>query len=181
GRHVGVDEPGRDHVDGDAARTVLARQGAGEADETGLGGRVVGLAGLAEQADHGGDEDDAAAPEPHHGPDGPLGDAVGAREVGVDDVGEGLLLHHRQEGVLGDAGVGDQDLDRALLRLDLVEGGLDVGHAGHVAPDAEEPLRRLSRAVGDGDGVAGGGEFTGDREAYAAIASGDEYRASHDT
>src|SRR5690606_5477991 len=43
GRHVGVDEPGRDHVDGDAARTVLARQRAGEADETGLGGRVVGL------------------------------------------------------------------------------------------------------------------------------------------
>ncbi|GAA2907008.1 hypothetical protein GCM10020220_115280 [Nonomuraea rubra] len=119
--------------------------------------------------------------EPHHGPDGPLGDAVGAGEVGVDDVGEGLLLHHRQQGVLGDAGVGDQDLDRAVLGLDLVEGGLDVGGAGDVAAHAEQALGRLPRSVGDRDGVACRGEFTGDREAYAAIAPGDEYRACHET
>ena len=84
-----------------------------------------------------------------------------------------------QQRVLGDARVGDEHLDRALLGLDLVEGGVDVGRAGHVAAHAEQPLGRLSGAVGDGDGVAGRGEFAGDREADAAIAAGDEDRASH--
>ena len=66
GGHVGRDGPGRDDVDGDAARAELAGQRAGEADEAGLGGGVVGLAGRAEQADDRRHEDDAARRGPAH-------------------------------------------------------------------------------------------------------------------
>jgi hypothetical protein len=48
GGHIGVDEPRRDDVDGDAARRHLLREpGACEAHHAGLGGGVVGLAGHA--------------------------------------------------------------------------------------------------------------------------------------
>ena len=77
--------PGRDDVDGDAARPELAGQRAGEADEPGLRRRVVGLPGRAEQPDDRRDEDDPPLAGPQHPLGGPLGDAVGGRQVGVDD------------------------------------------------------------------------------------------------
>src|ERR1700761_7541264 len=58
--HGGLDISGSDGVDGDGAAGELAGEGLCEADESGLGGSVVGLAGLAGLADHRGDVDDAA-------------------------------------------------------------------------------------------------------------------------
>src|SRR5205807_704497 len=43
-----VDHPRGDRVDGDAVASQLHAQGAGQADHSRLGGRVVGLAGVAE-------------------------------------------------------------------------------------------------------------------------------------
>src|SRR5205807_8102248 len=80
--------------------------------------------------------------------------------------------------VPGDAGVGHQHLDRALLLLDLLEGLLDLLGVGDVTPDGKETLRRFAGAEGDGDLVTCVGEGSGDGEADAPIASGDEYRAA---
>ena len=46
-------------------------------------------------------------------PAGAAGAAEGAREIGVDDVGEVGIRHTHQKSVAGDAGVGDDDLDGA--------------------------------------------------------------------
>ena len=51
------------------------------------------------------------------------------------------------QGVGGDAGVGDQHLDRAVGRLDLGEGGLDRGGVGDVAAHVERALGRAAAAV----------------------------------
>ena len=59
-------------------------------------------------------------------PGRPLGDAVRAGEVGVDDALERLLAHPQQQRVVGDAGVGDQHLDRPELGLDRAERGVDL-------------------------------------------------------
>ena len=58
--HVGLDEAGRDSIDGDPTRGQLARQGAGHADEARLGRDVANLAGVAHLADDRGEIDDAA-------------------------------------------------------------------------------------------------------------------------
>ena len=56
-RHVGVDEAGRDDVDGDVARRVLARDRLRGADERRLGRGVGGLPGVAHLADDAREED----------------------------------------------------------------------------------------------------------------------------
>ena len=85
--------------------------------------------------------------------------------------------HAQQQRVARDAGVGDDDLDRAELRLDLGEGGVDRCGIGHVGADGEGSVRALAGAGGDGDAVALRHELLGDGEADAAVAAGDEYGA----
>src|SRR5690242_209053 len=139
GGHVGVDQSGGDDVGGDVAGAELAGDRAGEADQPGLGRGVVGLAGRAEQPDDRGDEDEPAVPGPQHAAGGPLGDPERAGQVGVQHPGELLLAHPQQQRVVGDSGVGHQHLHRALLRLDLGEGSVDLLQVGDVAPHAEQP------------------------------------------
>ena len=102
--------------------------------------------------------------------DGALGHPVGAGQVGVEDGGEVSSFIIAQQRVLGDAGVGDQHLDRALLGLDLPKAASTSAMLVTSQLDAEQPLGRLAGAVGDGDLVAGRGERAGDREADAAVA-----------
>ncbi len=77
---------------------------------------------------------------------------------------------------MGDAGVGDQHLDRAVLGLDGREGGLDRLGVGDVAPDVERALGGATAAGGHRDLVAVGDERLGDRAADAAVAAGDQRR-----
>ena len=58
------------------------------------------------------------------------------------------------KGVPGDAGVGDQDLDRSEGRFDLGECRLDLGWIGDIALDREHTSGHLTTAVGRGDPVA---------------------------
>ena len=58
--HLGLDQPGRDGVDGDLARRQLARHRLGEADDARLGGGVGRLPGVAHHADHRAHVDDAS-------------------------------------------------------------------------------------------------------------------------
>ena len=174
GRHVGLDEARGDDVGGDVAAAELARDRAGHADEAGLRRGVVDLAGAAEQADDARDQDDAAELGLQHALRRALDDAERAAEVGVDDVGEVLLRHPQQQRVARDARVGDDDLDRSELLLDLGEGRIDRGGVGHIRADGERTIRSLAAAGGHRDTVALGDELFGDRVADAAIATGDE-------
>ena len=139
GGHVAVHEPRRDHVRGDVPRAELAGERPGEADQARLGGGVVGLAAGAVQADDGGDEDHPAAAHLHHAAHRALGDPVGAGQVGVEHVGEGILLDQRQQLVLGDPGVGDEHLDRTLVLLDRGERGVNGRGVPDVARTTDSP------------------------------------------
>ena len=66
---------------------------------------------------------------PQHALGGPLGDAVGGGEVGVDHRGEVVLAHAQEQPVVGDAGVRHEHLDRAELRLDRGERGVDLSRS----------------------------------------------------
>ena len=114
-----------------------------------------------------------------HARRGPLGDPVGAGEVGVDDAGERLLAHPQQQRVVGHAGVGHQHLDRAELGLDRAERGVDLLGRRDVALHAEQALGRAAAAVGHGDPVAVRRERPRDRQADAAIAAGDQDGSSY--
>lgn len=172
--HVGFDEAGGDDVGGDVAGAEFAGDGAGHADEAGFGGGVVDLAGVAVEADDGGDVDDAAAFVFEEALGGALGDAEGTGEVGVNDGGEVVFAHAHEEGVFGDACVGDDDADRAVFCFYGGEGGIDGGGVGDVCLDGEEFLGGLAGAVGDGDVVPCVFEGGGDGVANAAVAAGDE-------
>ena len=148
-------------------------------DQPGLAGRVVGLAGRAEQPDDGGHEDHPAAAGADHLGAGPLGHPVGGGEVRVEDLGEVLLLHAHQQPVAGDPGVADQHLDRALVLLDLGERAVDGLGVGDVALHAEQAVGRAAAAVRDRDRVALLGEGAGDRQPDPPVAAGHQHRSAH--
>ncbi len=125
GGHVGVDEAGRHAVDGDAAAAEFARQRARHAGHAGLGGRVVGLAGVAGGADHRGDVDDAAVALLHHGAHHGAAQAEDRLQVGVEHGVPVLVLHAHGEHVARDAGVVDQHVQPAVLLDDGVDQRLD--------------------------------------------------------
>ena len=82
--------------------------------------------------------------------------------------------HPQDQGVVGDAGVGHQHLDRAVGLLDLREGGVHRGGVGDVAAHVERPVGGTAVAGRDGDLVAHREERLGDGAADAAVAAGDE-------
>ena len=93
-----------------------------------------------------------------------------------------LVLHPHREAVPGDAGIVDEDVERAQRRLGLARQGLDLGTfsevAGqHGAVPAELGRERVERlAAGAGDRHAGAlrPERAGDGAAQAARGAGDE-------
>src|SRR5699024_9798903 len=173
--HLGVDVAGRDHVRGDAARAELTGQRAGDADQAGLGGRVVDLSRRSVQPHHRADEHDAALLLAHHRLDDPLDRAEGAGEVGVQHRLEGVVAHPQQQLVVGDPGVRDQHLDRSVRLLDGLDRRVEAVAVGDVRGDGEGPLRAaLARAAGDRHPVPAAEELPGDRAADAAVPSGDQ-------
>src|SRR5690606_39484421 len=130
--HVGADVAGGYRVDGDAVARVFLRQRDGEAVHAGLGRGVVGLAVLALLAVDGTDLHDPAPLAVAHAVDHRAGDVEHRVEVGVDHVLP-LFGGHLVEGaVAGDAGVVDQDVDRAQRLLDLTHHRFGVPGAGDV-------------------------------------------------
>ena len=103
----------------------------------------------------------------------------GTRQVGVDDRVEVLVAHAQEQLVTGETGVGDEDLDRALVLLDLGEGGVDSRGVRHVATDAEEPFRWLPGPVRDRDAVAVRRQGARDGQADPPVPPGDEHAAAH--
>lgn len=92
---------------------TLLGQSLGEANHGQLGGRVVGLAKVAEQTGSGGGVDDTTEllfPEVRPGGAGAL---VGASDMDLHDQVPVLILHVLQADIAEDAGVVEQDVNSA--------------------------------------------------------------------
>jgi hypothetical protein len=109
--------------------------------------------------------------------------AVDAGEVGVEDGLPVLVLHPHQQLVAGDAGVVDEDRDRAEFLARPLDQGVStaagIGHVEHApaAKRAEALADRLRAGLagrGADDGRALRGQFIGDRRADAAAGAGDQ-------
>ncbi|KAI3479441.1 hypothetical protein L1887_58459 [Cichorium endivia] len=132
GSHGGTGVGG-DRVGENVVLLALDAERVGEADDAGLGSRVVGLAKVAVDADgRGGVDDTAVLLLLEDGPGG-VADAVGAAEVRVEH-GVPLLVRHGGERLVAqDTGIVDDDVDRAkgvdgrlddlLAVLDRADGG----------------------------------------------------------
>ena len=158
------DQARGDGVGGDVELALFQRQRAGEADQAGLGGRVVGLAGVAPVRARG-DVDHAAPLSFHHGGQGRPGAVVGAFQDGVDHGVPVRFRHLEQVLVAGEAGVVDQDVDAAVGARCL------VGHGPHLAVVADVQHGADGLEAGflqAGDSLAHGvGVDVGDHDARA--------------
>ena len=189
--HGGVDGEGRDGVGGDALAGELGGDGLGHGDHAALRRRVVGLAGRGGLAGGGGDRDDPAPPAGDHVADRRLDAVERAGEVDVEGPLPLLGGDVLEADEPGDGGAGDEDLDRAERRADLLVGGLDRALGRRRRPGSRSRERRRHRAraavavggvaveVEDGDGVASAGEVLGDGPADAGGAAGDDGDAAH--
>ena len=132
---------------GATALTVMPRAansraaGLREADDAGLRRRVVGLAGVAHEADDGRDVDDAAGAFLEHDLRHGLRDMDHALEVRIEDGGEIFFLHAHEKAVARDACVIDEDVDRTeRLRDRLAPSPRPLPRRRH-PPGREEPCR----------------------------------------
>ena len=103
---------------GAMALTVMLRgdfdgDGAREADESRLGGDVIRLPGVAGFGHDRGDVDDAAGALLEHCAEGLLDAQVRAGEVGAEHCVPVVELHAEGEGVAGDGGVVDENVEAA--------------------------------------------------------------------
>ena len=137
GGHVSVDEAGGHQIDRDVAAGQFLGDGLAHADEPGLAGGIVGLTGIAPQAHHAGEIDNAAVALLHHGAVGGLHAEKGALEVGVHHGVELLLLHLEGQLVFGDARVIDQDVQGTEGLDDRLDHGVHLPGAGDVGPDGK--------------------------------------------
>src|SRR5262245_18840408 len=93
-----------------------------------------------------------------------------------------LLSNLAERGKLRDAGVGEDDVEPALLALDLGEEAIEVAEVRHVSPDAGHissdllDRRRRLRLTAPGDEDVGAflHELLRRRETDAAVATRDE-------
>src|SRR3990172_1056477 len=132
GGHVRLDEPGGHRVDQDAPAAELARRRLRQADEPGLGGRVIRLAGVPHGPGRGRDVDDPAALLAHHDLRHRPRREERAAEVHVEYPVPVLVLHPDEQRVAGDSGVVHEDVDAAEALLRLIHQPLHVLTPGHV-------------------------------------------------
>ena len=148
-------------------------------DEPGLAGRVVGLAGRAEQPDDRGDEDHPARAGADHLRAGPLR-PPGTRAVRLasrTSVKSSSFIRissvsRVMPALLTSTSTGPWSL------LDLGERAVDGVGVGDVALHAEQPVGGAAAAVGDRHRVALLGEGPGDGQADPPVAAGHQHRSA---
>ena len=184
--HAGEDVARGEGVGGDVSSGDFLGDGLGQADEGGLGGGVVGLAGVAGDAHDGGHVDDAAASlADHEGQDGP-GAEESAAEIHVEGVVPFGGSHAHEESIIADSRVIDENINAIPLLTDGGDHLLYLGFVGNVGLKGEG-LAALGRdfihelvsegfagVVVDGDFDAFGGESEGYGASDAAGGAGDE-------
>src|SRR3990172_194156 len=112
-RHHARHGAGGDAVGRDAVAAEVACHHAGEAGDTGLGGAVVRLAGVAAQAGNRGEVHDPAVALLSHELGGGIDGVEVALEMDVDDRIPLLLAHVEDHAVAQDAGDVDEDVNAA--------------------------------------------------------------------
>src|SRR5580692_3169605 len=137
GGHVGFDETGGDGVDGDGAGRQFAGDGLREPNQTGFAGRVVALAGVADEADDRRNVDDAAGALFGEYAKEFAGEMERAFEVGIHHDIPVLIAHAHEQTIAGDTGVIDQNIHASAVGYDFFRRGLDGGCGGHV--DCQSP------------------------------------------
>ena len=151
-------------------------QGLAETDHRVLGGAVGRAARECRLAGDRGDVDDVAAASRHHPPRGELGAGDDPAQVDVDHPLGRLRALVRQQAAEQDAGVVDEDVERAEPLLDLLEERLErvpIGDverkAGRVGAERNRlRLREVSVEVPDRDPRPGTGGGQGGRAADPA-------------
>jgi Asp-tRNA(Asn)/Glu-tRNA(Gln) amidotransferase A subunit family amidase len=190
GKHVGLDQAGRDAVHGDRALGELDRERLGRADEPRLRRAVVDLAAVPDRARDRRDRDDAPAlARPHHRHDQRVQHVVEAVEVGAQhrshasaSPGNGAsacvpALHTTPERPAR----GDVGLERALTpRSATSKPSRLAAAAAAIAAHGDGILGRSAvLAVVDRDREAVARQALRDRAADAAARAGDEHAARH--
>jgi hypothetical protein len=87
---------------------------------------VVRLPGIAGDADHGGDVDDAAEAAAHHRVRQFPGQPEDSRQVDLQHRVPVGIRHAHEQAVLGDAGIVDENIDAFELRFGLLAERLDL-------------------------------------------------------
>ena len=121
--HISRDEAGGNGVDGHLAAGDFLGHGLGEANDAGLGSRVITLAYVAGDADDGGNVDDAACGALHESALQGFDKEENALEVGGDNGIPVAFLHTHEQTVLGDTGIVDQNVDSGVFSQDVLDAG----------------------------------------------------------
>src|SRR5690348_3246414 len=187
-RHLGRDVSRSDGIHENVTRCQLLRHALGEADQSGLRGRVVRLALVPGESHHAGDVDDAPPAAFDHAPGRELREQKRGLEVRVQHGVPVLGADPEQQVVLRDAGVVHEHVDGTEVLLDALDQRLDLGLVGDVAGislcSAAQSGRRRFRLgpvpAADRDLRARGDKGFGDRVADAAGPAGDEYDLATD-
>lgn len=167
--HIGGDETGGNGVDRYLAAGNFLSHGLGEADDTGLGGRVVALAHVAGDAHNGGNVDDAACRTLHEGALQGFHKEEYALEVGGEHGIPVAFLHAHEQAVLGDAGVVHQDIDGGVFCQDVLHAGFNGGGIGHIAGEC---LAAIGEFGIDGlCSAAAGGGVAGNKDDLGTLCS----------
>jgi hypothetical protein len=168
-------------------RRALECQRPGQADDAGLGGAVVGEPGHALVGDLRGEVDDAAEAAGTHARIDRLRHEERAAQMHCDHPVPARERHRLEGRLVDDAGAAHQDVDRADLALDPLDGPRDRVRLGDVAFKGErrtavwrdlgdEALRvRGVAQMQNGDRRTFGRERPRDRSTNAATAPGDQY------
>ena len=114
------------------ARAKLLGSRLGHADESGLGGGVVDLPGVAGDTGDRADIDDAACFGAQHHGAAQAEHIERALEIGRNDLVELCFAHAYEQTVPGNARIVDQNAGHAHRFLDLLERGITRGEIGNV-------------------------------------------------
>src|SRR5688572_19723263 len=148
--HVRLDEAGSHDVDRDAPRRHFPGQRTRETADARLRGAVIGLPGIADQADHRPDVDDAASARLHHAAQHRLAEPENGTQIRRDDGIPVFRLHAQEQRVARDAGVVDEDGDRALPGFDVCDRHVAGSPIRHVEDEAAADRTRGFQSLVDG-------------------------------
>ena len=188
GDHVGVDIARGDGVDGDAETRAFLRQRLGEAVDAALRRGIIDLAILARLPVDRTDVDDPAPAAFLHARKGRLGEIETAAQIGPHHGVPVFVAHLQQRAVAGDAGIVDDDVDRAVFfchlaagilhRVEIADVELDRRNAGFIGEFARRIV--IARIIGDDGEFALVAQAFADGAADSARAPGNDGHTCHD-